>query len=194
MVNLMQRSDLATGDRNDDYVQRHASGNSGVMDGASYLPQQGVSEQTAELESESDSDSSGESNEGTQLVGPIEGESDFGDTELEKLVMLEGPQQILQLTMQHKADDFMKEELTDVDDYVDWIQWAADEEQRMQSLSEEANVTEEFVLLQIQQQKIVDSSDDVQERITKNPKEDTRWGEICQKIWIDPHLEKGREQ
>ncbi|CAM6058933.1 unnamed protein product [Sphagnum tenellum] len=164
------------------------------MDGASYLPQQGVSEQTAELESESDSDSSGESNEGTQLVGPIEGESDFGDTELEKLVMLEGPQQILQLTMQHKADDFMKEELTDVDDYVDWIQWAADEEQRMQSLSEEANVTEEFVLLQIQQQKIVDSSDDVQERITKNPKEDTRWGEICQKIWIDPHLEKGREQ
>jgi hypothetical protein len=83
-------------------------------------------------------------------VGPIEGESDFGDFELERLVMLEGPQQILQLTMQHKASDFMKEELTNVDDYADWIQWAADEEQRMQSLSEEANAAKESMLLQIQ--------------------------------------------
>ncbi len=54
-------------------------------------------------------------------MGPVEGESDFGDIELEKLVMLEGPQQILQLTMQHKADDLMREELTDADDYADWI-------------------------------------------------------------------------
>jgi hypothetical protein len=28
----------------------------------------------------------------------------------------------------------------------------------------------------------------------KNPKEDTRWGEICQKIRIDQHLEKGMER
>jgi len=40
--------------------------------------------------------------------------------------MMEGPQQILQLTLQHQADDFMKEEITDADDYADWIQWAAD--------------------------------------------------------------------
>jgi hypothetical protein len=63
-------------------------------------------------------------------VGPDEGESEFGDTELENLVLLEGPQQILQLTLQDKADDFMKEEVTDDDDYADWIRWAVDAEQR----------------------------------------------------------------
>jgi len=96
--------------------------------------------------------------------------------------------------MQHKADDLMREEITDADDYADWIQWAADEEQRMQSLSEEANAAEESVLLQIQQMGITDSSGYVKERIIKNPKEDTWWGEICQKIRIDPHLEEGMEQ
>ncbi|CAK9235293.1 unnamed protein product [Sphagnum troendelagicum] len=54
-----------------------------------------------------------------QLEGQVEGESEFGDTELEKLVMLEGPQQILQLTLQNQADEFMKEEITDADDYAD---------------------------------------------------------------------------
>jgi len=49
--------------------------------------------------------------------------------------------------MQNKADDLLKEELTDADDYADWIQWVADEEQRMQSLSEEANAAEESMLL-----------------------------------------------
>jgi hypothetical protein len=28
----------------------------------------------------------------------------------------------------------------------------------------------------------------------KNPKEDTRWGEIYQKIRIDQHLDKGMER
>ncbi|CAK9861914.1 unnamed protein product [Sphagnum jensenii] len=88
----------------------------------------------------------------------------------------------------------MKEEFTDADDYVDWIQWAADEEQRKQSLSEATNAGEESVLLQIQQMEIANPSGCVKERITKNPKEDTRWGEICQKIRIDPHLEKGMER
>ncbi len=106
-------------------------------------------------------------------MGLDEGESEFGDTELENLVLLEGPQQILQLTMQNKADDLLKEELTNADDYTDWIQWAADEEQRMQSLSEAANAVEESILLQIQQMEIADLSGCVKEQIMKNPKEDT---------------------
>jgi predicted aspartyl protease len=65
MVNLMQRSDLATDDCNDDCTRKHSSGNSGAMDGASYVFQQGTSEQSAELESESDSDFSEDSNAGT---------------------------------------------------------------------------------------------------------------------------------
>jgi len=88
----------------------------------------------------------------------------------------------------------MKEEITDADDYADWIQWAADEEQRMQSVSEATIAAEESVLLQVQQMEIADDNDDVKERIAKNPKGETRWGEICKKIRIDPHLEKGMEQ
>jgi len=41
---------------------------------------------------------------------------------------------------------------------------------------------------------IVDSSGDVKERIMRNPKEDTWWGEICQKIRIDQYLDKGKER
>jgi hypothetical protein len=64
----------------------------------------------------------------------------------------------------------------------------------MQSLSKAAIAAEESVLLQIQQMEIADSSGDVKERIMRNPKEDTRWGEICQKIRIDQYLDKGKER
>jgi hypothetical protein len=33
--------------------------------------------------------------------------------------------------LQDKAGDLLKEEITDDEDYADWIQWAAEEEQRM---------------------------------------------------------------
>ncbi|CAK9230995.1 unnamed protein product [Sphagnum troendelagicum] len=88
----------------------------------------------------------------------------------------------------------MKEELADDDDYTNWIQWAAKEEQRMQSLLEASIAAEESVLLQLQQMEIADSSSCVEERIMKNPKEETRWREICQKIRIDQHLDKGKER
>jgi hypothetical protein len=129
------------------------------MDGASYLSQQSISEQIAELESESDSSSSEDSDEGNQAVGTTEEESKFGNTELENLVLSEGPQQILQLMLQDKAADFMKEEVTNNDDYADWIQWAADAEQRKQKPLEARNAGQEFVLLQIQQMEVVDPYD-----------------------------------
>jgi hypothetical protein len=194
IVNLIQRTHSRTDGRDGDGDHEHALGNLDAMDELSSLSQHGTGEQIVEQDYESDSDSSQDSNNGTQPVGLDEGESEFGDTELESLVLLEGPQQILQLTMQNKADDLLKEELTDVNDYADWIQWAADEEQRMQSLSKTANAVEESVLLQIQQMEITDRSGCVKERIMKNPKEDTRWGEICQKIRIDQHLDKGMER
>ncbi|CAM6077094.1 unnamed protein product [Sphagnum tenellum] len=92
------------------------------------LYEHGTNERMVTQESDSDSVSNGDCNEGTQLVGPVDGESEFGNTELENLVMLEGPQQILQLTLQKQADDLMKEDITDVDDYANWIEWAVDAE------------------------------------------------------------------
>jgi predicted aspartyl protease len=66
MVNLMQRSDSATGDSNNDCVGKHVSGGLEAMDGVSYLSQQSISERIAELQSESDSGSSEDSDEENQ--------------------------------------------------------------------------------------------------------------------------------
>jgi hypothetical protein len=49
----------------------------------------------------------------------IDCENEFGDIELEELVESEGLQEILQLIIQEQADDIMKEEVTDSDDYAD---------------------------------------------------------------------------
>jgi predicted aspartyl protease len=100
MVNLMQRADSKPSDRDDANTLRYAHGNSDAVDGLSSLWEHGTNEQIIAQESESDSDSNEDSNEGTQPVGPVDGESEFGDIELEDLVMLEGPQQILQLTLE----------------------------------------------------------------------------------------------
>jgi predicted aspartyl protease len=53
-----------------------------------------VTKQTNMRESESDTDMGDDSEEELRSVGPIEEESEFGDTKLEELVLKEGPQQI----------------------------------------------------------------------------------------------------
>jgi hypothetical protein len=85
--------------------------------------------QTDACVSDSDSDTDEDRVGRLQLEEPVTDESEFGNTELEDLVLLEGPQQMLQLTLQEQADDFMKEEITDADDYADWIRWVSDAEQ-----------------------------------------------------------------
>jgi hypothetical protein len=61
-------------------------------------------------------------------------------------VLLEGPQQILQLILQRQVDNFMKEEIIDVDNYVDWIKWAFDAEKGNQAIFESRNYAKVHVL------------------------------------------------
>jgi hypothetical protein len=68
---------------------------------------------------ESDTDEDDDSEEELQSMEPMNEGSEFGDTELEELVLKEGPQQILQLTLQDQANDFMREEISEFDDYAD---------------------------------------------------------------------------
>ncbi|CAM6070658.1 unnamed protein product [Sphagnum tenellum] len=49
----------------------------------------------------------------------------------------------------------MKEEITDADDYADWIRWVIDVEQGKQALLEAANGAKMSVLLQVQQMDIM---------------------------------------
>jgi len=141
-------------------------------------------------ESGSEYDSNEDSDEGSQPGIQVEGESEFGDTELENLVMMEGPQQILQLTLQHQADDFMKEEITDADNYADWIQWAVDGEHHKQNLPEAVSATRESMLLQVQRIEITAFGNNVREQIIDDVKGDTRWKDICQKLRIDQDLDE----
>jgi len=69
----------------------------------------------------SETDTDDDSEEGLQPVEQIEEASEFGNTEFEEPVLQEGPEQILQLMLQDQTDEFMKEEISESDDYGDWI-------------------------------------------------------------------------
>jgi len=146
----------------------------------------------SDFDSNTDEDRVGE----LQLVEPVDDESEFGNTGLEDLVLLEGPHQMLQLTLQEQVDDFMKEEITYADDYADWIKWISDAEQGKQALLGAATCAEVHVLLQVQQMDLVDSHNSSKERLalSNDRKANLRWGEICQKIRVDQHLDEKKEQ
>ncbi len=125
---------------------------------------------------------------------PIDEESEFGNTELEELVLKEGPQQILQPTLQNQADDFMREEISDSDDYADWIQWVSDAEKGKQINKEAARCAEVHALLQIHQ---VSGNEAHSKQLALSSdylKMSTRWEEISQKIRIDHNLGEEKKQ
>ncbi|CAK9262523.1 unnamed protein product [Sphagnum jensenii] len=101
--------------------------------------------------SDFDTDVDDDSDGGLQSVEPIDDKSEFESIEIEKLVLKDRPQQILQLTLQDQADDFMREEITDTNDYADWIQWVSDAEKGRQASMEAVRCAEVPALLQINQ-------------------------------------------
>jgi hypothetical protein len=104
---------------------------------------------------------------------------------------------MLQLTLQEQVNDFMKEEITDADDYADWIRWVSDAEQGKQALLGAANCAKVLVLLQVQQMDTADSHNSFKEQLalSNNRKASSRWEEICQRIRVDQNLdeEKGHQ-
>ncbi|CAK9869949.1 unnamed protein product [Sphagnum jensenii] len=150
MVNLIQKADSGVEACNNEGWMERASEESGAGNVSSTWCEDGIDQQKCAPESGSEFDSGEDDDEGAQLEGQVESESEFGDTELEKLVQLEGLQQILQLTLHNQADEFMREEVTDADDYADWIRWSADGEVRKKGRSLTTDSSKESVLLQIQ--------------------------------------------
>jgi predicted aspartyl protease len=130
--------------------------------------------------SDSDTDADDDSEKGLQSVEPIDDKFEFGNIELEELVLKEGLQQILQLTLQSQVDDFMKEEITDSDDYVDWIQWVSDAEKGKKASGEVARCAEVPALLLNHQVSGNDTRFDHKEQLalSNDQKMSTRWEEI----------------
>ncbi|CAM6023198.1 unnamed protein product [Sphagnum balticum] len=100
MVNMLQRSNSETMIRDDTDALKHTPRNLNAVIRHLSLYEHGTNERMDTQESDSDFDTNKDYNEGTQLVGPVDDESEFGNTKLEDLVLSEGPQQILQLTLQ----------------------------------------------------------------------------------------------
>ncbi len=96
MVNLVQRSGEGPNYHKNENTHKYTLGSS---DRVVPLRKQGIGDQKKMQESESDSDSSEDFDELIRSISPDEGALEFEDTEFEKLVKEEGPQQILQLTM-----------------------------------------------------------------------------------------------
>jgi len=141
----------------------------------------------------------------------VESEDEFGDIELEDLVKSEGPQEILQLILQEQANGFMKEEITDADDYADWIRWVSDAEQGRQAMYESTHGVAIPPLLQqpsqvhtssipaiLQTVQMRDGNFDgshTEQLTSANHCEmNTRWREICQRIRIDTSLEEEKRK
>jgi len=119
--------------------------------------------------------------ERSQLAELHNDENEFGNTELENLVLVEGPQQILQLILQGQVDDFMEEEITDSDDYADWIKWASNAEERRHAIFKSKGCIEVPVLLQVHQTDNTGTPSDCSGKLTLPNNQDVsiRWKEIC---------------
>jgi len=197
MVNLLQRmnsKDLMQ-DTTAIWKNTHDNGDS------DWISDQGRVIVTKEGDSStSDSDVDTDDSEHCDLesnqLKQIDYDDEFGNTGMEELVKSEGPQEILQLILQEQVDNFMKEEITDVDDHADWIQWVYDAEQGKQVISTTPKHEEAPVLLQLQQMNSGLFPNSFREHLplSDDCKADARWEEIFQKIRIDQSLDKEKGQ
>jgi predicted aspartyl protease len=192
VVNLLQNVSSETMERDAAITLESASSEILEVD----LEKMTLCEPTNMPVSDFDTDADDDGDGGLQSVEPIDDKSEFGSTELEELVLKEGPQQILQLTLQDQADDFMREEIIDTYDYADWIQWVSDAEKARHASMEVARCAKVPALLQINQVSRSDAHFNHKEQLalSDNQKMSTRWEEISQKIRIDHNLEEGKKQ
>ncbi len=129
MVNLLQRMNSETLMRESTTSWQSTS----TSDDLGWVADQDstvvIKEDTAST-SDSDTGTNG-SEHGDSMSKPVKQvdyEDEFGDDELEKLVTSKRPPEILQLILQEQDDGFMNEEVTDANDYADWMRWVADVE------------------------------------------------------------------
>jgi len=190
MVNLVQRSDSENNIHGKDGAVKCMSTGSRIDEESLYWNVLGANPRMVTQESESEADSGDDPDEGSQPEVPVEEESEFEDTTLDNLIRSEGPQQILQLTLQSLTNNLMREEIADADDYADWIRWAADGENHRKNPSESANATGGSVVLQVLQEESTATSGSNRERITDDRKRNERWEDISQKLRIDQGLDE----
>jgi hypothetical protein len=88
MVNMLQNLNSETKIPDDAHALKHVPRNLDAVIKHSSLYEYGGNERMDAREPDSDSDTDEDCNEEIQLVGPVDDESEFGNTELEELVLL----------------------------------------------------------------------------------------------------------
>ncbi len=188
MVNMLQRMnsktlmlDVATALEN-----THLNGNSDMIIKDPFLYDPIMSRQVDAHVSDLDNDTNDNEHydERPQLVEPNGDEYEFGNTKFKDLVLLEGPQQILQLILQGQVDDFMEEKITNIDNYSNWLKWVFDAEKRKQAIFESTSCVEMPVLLQVQKVESNGFPNNYSEQFTlsDNHEVSIRWEKIYQKM------------
>jgi hypothetical protein len=137
VVNLLQRmsSGALVQEESTTWKNTHANRDSGWMpdrDQAIVTKEDDASTSNSDTGTDSSEYYDSESNQLKQ----IDCEDEFEDAGLEELVNLERPQEILRLMLQEQGDEFMAQEVTDSDNYADWIKWVSDAEQSRQAMYE----------------------------------------------------------
>ncbi len=145
-------------------------------------------------ETASDTDTEEDNAEEARTMKQLDVASEFGDTEFEELVLKEGPAQILQLTLQDRTDEFMKEEISDSDDYADWIQWVSDAEKRRMYSREAEKLVEVPTVLQTHPSAKDEEPPNQATSSAACSDMSTRWEQISQRIQIDSDLGEERKQ
>jgi hypothetical protein len=180
------------------------------------MPKQGQAIRTKEDDADtSDSDADINSSEcyDSELsqLKQVNCQEEFKDADLEELVNSEGLQEMLRLMLQEQGDVLMTEELTDSDDYADWIRWVSNAEQSRrvayrstQGLPDPLELQQPIptinssmpILLQTVHMKDGDLDYKPAEKLTTtSPLQiEHRWKEICQRIRIDTELDDGGQQ
>jgi len=213
VVNLLQRMSAGTMVRETSTTWKDAR----AHQGGCAVPNQdreAVNEEdnTSTSDSDDDSDTSEYYDSESHQIEQIDSEDEFVDTEFEELISSEGPQEMLRLMLQEQADGIMTKEITDGDDYANWIRWVFDAEKSRQIIHESTHDAPVPLLLQqhcpqhdstipmILQTIQVKDGDPACEPIEKfispsHYESGIRWKEIYERIKINADLDEiGQQQ
>jgi len=206
VVNLLQKLniDIMVQEASTSWKDAHVDqGSDGVPDQDREIVNKGGTASVSDFDDESE-DGEYYDSESNRLE-QINSEDEFVDAEFEELVSLEGPQEMLRLMLEEQADGIMIEEISDGDDYANWIRWASDAEENRQSvrvsthnvpgsvLLQQHKPRHDFAiprLLQIVKVEIGNSDCKPIEKFASynHPELGIRWKEICERIKIGTDL------
>jgi len=140
-----------------------------------------------------------------------ESNDEFVDPEFKELINAKGPEEVLQLMLQKRTDRIMAEENSEGDDYADWIKWSFDaEENRLSEYGSTRNALgtvlpqqhspehDSGISVILQTAQVVTNEPDHKPGegcVSSSYSElEVKWKEICERIKVDPNLEKPGQQ